>query len=101
MKRALAIAAVATLTSFGLAPAAQAGEVTGNGKPTPVDGHVAASICSFSGLDDVDEDEDPEDPTTDDFGRTQSWGQLPKDVKVFLTSVGANPGNSCKPGGEH
>ncbi len=97
MKRVLAIAAVMTLTSIGLAPAAQAGEITGNGKPTQMRGH-AASICAFSGLDDLDIDEET---GLDDFGRTQNWGQLPKDFKVFLTSVGANPGNSCKPGGEH
>ena len=29
-----------------------AGEVTGNDKPTPVNGGIASSICSFSGLQD-------------------------------------------------
>lgn len=92
MKRALAITAVATLMSIGIAPAAQAGEVTGNGKPTPVDRYVAASICAFSGQDDVDEEEDPNDPMTDDFGRTQNWGQIPKQYRE------GNPGMFCRPG---
>jgi hypothetical protein len=103
MKRVLAISAVAAIASFGLAPVAQAGEVTGNGKPTPIARPTvqAASICAYSGLDDVDEGEDPDDPTTDDFGRTQNWGQIPKEFRAVLTAEGANPGKSCKPGGEH
>jgi hypothetical protein len=47
------IATVAAILTVGLtAGAAFAGEVTGNGKPTPVRSHIAASICSFSGLED-------------------------------------------------
>lgn len=84
--------------AFGIAPAAHAGEVTGgqNPKPTPVASYTAASICAFSGLDDVDEDEDPNDPSTDDFGRTQNWGQLPKEAKVYVASIGESPRYSCK-----
>ncbi len=35
---------------------ASAGEITGNGSYTPVHNHLAASICSFSGLNDTPED---------------------------------------------
>ena len=91
MKRVLAVTAAATLMSIGLAPAAQAGEVTGNGKPTQMRGH-AASICGFSGLDDVDEGETP---ATDDFGRTQNLGQIVKTVptgfRSGITAAGCSP----------
>jgi hypothetical protein len=66
MRKVFAGAALAvTLLSGG--GTAFAGEVTGgpNPKPTPVKGHVASSICSFSGQND--------DPTG--VGRVQSWGQ--------------------------
>jgi hypothetical protein len=46
-----AILATAVVAAVG-ASAAFAGEVTGNGKPTPIRSHVAASICAFSGLED-------------------------------------------------
>lgn len=84
MKRALALGAVTGLLAFGVAPAAQAGEITGGKEPryTPhsrlYEGNAKsrASECAFSGLDDVDEGENPEDPETDDFGRTQNYGQI-------------------------
>ena len=89
MKRALALGAVTGLLAFGVAPAAQAGEVTGgkDPKPTPIsrdytgEHKPSPSECAFSGLDDVDEGEGeiPEgetEPTPDDFGRTQSYGQI-------------------------
>ncbi len=99
MKRLLAITAVATLMSIGIAPAAQAGEITGKGKPTPVNDYVAASICSFSGLDDVDELEDPNNPLTDDFGRTQNLGQIVKTVPSgFRAGINAS---GCNPHAEH
>lgn len=97
MKRALAIAAVSGMLAFGAAPAAHAGEVTGNGQPTPIkSGGTNASLCAFSGLDDVDEFEDPDDPATDDFGRTQNWGQIPKEMRAAITAEGFAPGNACK-----
>src|SRR3954453_4973318 len=76
----IACLAAATLVS---AHSAFAGEATGNlgrtGKTTPISNFVASSICSFSG-------QNPErflDPTDPDYepGRTQSWGQIPKDVR--------------------
>ena len=94
MKRALAIAAASGLLAFGLAPAAHAGEITGGKDPhrTPVKtGDTNASLCAFSGLDDVDEDENPDDPRTDDFGRTQNFGQIAR----FVKHMGGGPGRTC------
>ena len=52
MKKVLA-AVAASIAAVGVtAGAAFAGEVTGNGKLTPVNGGIAASICSFSGRED-------------------------------------------------
>lgn len=49
----------------------------------------ASSICSFSGLGDLE----------DDPGRTaahvQNWGQIPKVVRDELSTFGAHPGDSC------
>ena len=65
---------------------ASAGEVTGNGKSTPIRDHVANSECAYCGLDDEDDD---------GFGRTQNWGQIPKADRAYLTSIGFNPGQAC------
>lgn len=54
MKRSMmTCVATATLVLSG-AGAANAGEVNGNGEPTPIKDHRANSICSFSGLDTQD-----------------------------------------------
>jgi hypothetical protein len=81
-----------------------AGEVTGNGKPTPINQFRAGSICSFSGQND-----DPTgggDPFQD--GRTQNWGHVLDDAKQFIGDGdnGANelasmintegPGTNCR-----
>jgi hypothetical protein len=84
-KRLIVLAAATAFIGVGVAPAS-AGEMTGNGKSTPIRDHVANSICAFSGLDDEDDD---------GFGRTQSWGQIPKADREFLTSIGFNPGQAC------
>lgn len=67
MKRLLTIGAV-TAASLSLGGTALAGEITGNGQPTPINEYRAGSICSFSGLDDMDF-EAPVQP-----GTTQTWG---------------------------
>jgi hypothetical protein len=72
------------------APTAFAGETTGSGKPIVVH---AASECAFSGLDDIDEGEDPNDPATDDFGRTQNYGQIVREAG----SLGGLPKYGCNP----
>jgi hypothetical protein len=84
---------VAAVACFG-AGAAFAGESTGQpggGKVTPIADDIAASICSFSG-------QNPERFLTgDDFepGRTQSWGQIPKEVRDVIAQEGEHPGDAC------
>ena len=73
---------------------AGAGEITGNGKwiagspDAPLNGK---SECAFSGQ----QDEPGEEPFRGLIA--QSWGQIPKAVRDFLTSIGLNPGISCNP----
>ena len=76
---------VGTTAMVGLsASSAFAGELTGNGKSLhPLN---ANSICAYSGLDDADDDE---------FGKTQNWGQLPKEVRDVIGEFGAHPGEAC------
>jgi hypothetical protein len=62
-----------------------AGEITGNGKPTAAPDN-ANSECSFSGLD---------DPDDDGFVHTQNWGQLSQEARDFLASIGVTPGTAC------
>ena len=83
------------------ANAALAGEITGNGKSLKnPDGSLnGSSICAFSGQNDTYSG-DPDVADADGFFRTQSWGQYSKAFRNFLTSIGVNPGNSCKPNGE-
>jgi len=55
----------------------------------PDDAPHAASICSFSGLGDGE----------DDPGRTaahvQNWGQIPKALRDVYSTMGFHPGDSC------
>ena len=75
MRKAIAGAAVLAFSCGELGGGtAFAGERGGNGKPTPINEYRANSICSFSGLDDMDF-EAPVDP-----GVVQNWGSIPKDV---------------------
>ena len=78
-----AISAAVLLTGIG---AASAGEITGNGKLTPVNGYRAKSICSFSGQNDSP---DPNDPFE---GRVQSFGQIVK----LVGPIGGIPGTDCR-----
>ena len=80
MRKPLATAAFAAALIVAMGGAASAGEITGNGKPTPINGGRAGSICSFSGQND-----DPTgggDPFQD--GRVQNWGHVVADAKVFI-----------------
>lgn len=83
-KRTLGVAVcTAALLGAGTS-AAVAGEITGNGKSLqPLH---AKSWCAFSGLDDADDD---------GFDRTQNWGQIPKEFRDFLSSIGESPGVAC------
>lgn len=87
---AVALAGLSTSTAF-------AGEITGNGKPTPAT-LVAHSICVFSGQNDdpsaplsLDETIAPNGPG----GVSQSFGQ---DVKLGLDPHAFNPGDACRGG---
>jgi len=79
-----------------------AGEVTGNGKPTPINQYRAGSICSFSGQND-----DPNEPGLFNGGRVQSFGDIVQEAIVVLgdghgasslvpTITGEGPGVSCR-----
>jgi hypothetical protein len=70
--------------AFVTAMPSSAGEVTGNGDPTPVADHHASSICSFSGLED-----DPVAP-----GSVQSYGQIVRSLGGGPLPFG--PGISCR-----
>ena len=60
-----------------------AGEVTGNGDPTPVNGYIMNSICAFSGQNDGNP------PPGRTAAHVQNWGQITKEMRDFIT---ANPG---------
>lgn len=96
-KKSLArIRVTSTLLLAGIfamgANAAVAGEVDGKGNPIP-GGANGKSECSFSGQQD--------DPVMDAGffrgDRVQSWGQIPKMLRDFLTSIGSHPGAACNP----
>ena len=104
MRKPLVAAALAAAFLVATGGAASAGEITGNGKATPINGFQAGSICAFSGQND-----DPTgggDPFED--GRTQNWGHVLADAKVFIGDGdnGANelasminaegPGTNCR-----
>lgn len=93
MKKLLGVSLATGMLLVSAAGVASAGEVTGNGRTIEVHGR---SVCAFSGLDDVDAGEDPTDPTTDDFGRTQNMGQIVR----YVGSIGG-AGAMCRPGAEH
>jgi hypothetical protein len=80
MRKPLAAAVVAAALVVAMGGAASAGEITGNGEFTPINGFRAGSICSFSGQND-----DPTgggDPFQD--GQVQNWGKVVEDAKVFI-----------------
>jgi len=79
---AVAVAAVGAGSAF-------AGEVTGKGNPTPIAEYRAASICSFSGRNDA---HPPPGRTAE---HVQSWGQIPKEVRDVIATMGEHPGDAC------
>ena len=110
MTRRLFSAVCATVLILGLsAGAALGGEITGNGKLLHTDsgkwgtGLHARSVCAYSGQEDQQFFTDDSQtmrkpvPTKGDPGHAQSWGQIPKAVRGFLTSIGEAPGLSCNP----
>ena len=109
IRRFVAAACAAILIVALSAGAVFAGEVTGNGTLLHVDdstwgtGLHARSECAYSGQEDLqfftdDSDTTPlADPTRGDPAHAQSWGQIPKDLRDFLTTIGLNPGIACNP----
>ena len=85
---AVAVAAVGAVPAF-------AGEITGNDKGLKnEDGSLnGRSICALSGQNDTYSG-DPDVPDGDGFTRTQSWGQIPHEVRSELPEE-EQPGNSC------
>ena len=96
--RKLIAAATIVVAGVSVGGTAFAGEINGSrnhgnpdkGNETPVEGHIAASECSFSGLEDGSEGETPYAP-----GNVQNWGSIPKAVRD--TFGGFNPGMGCNP----
>jgi hypothetical protein len=104
VRRPILSAALAAALVVVMGGTAFAGEITGNGKLTPINGFRAGSICSFSGQND-----DPTgggDPFED--GRVQNWGHVLADAKQLIGDGdnGANelasmindegPGTNCR-----
>ncbi len=73
-----------------------AGERSGNGEATPIKDYTASSICSFSGLEDMDLDDDGDFDAPVDPGVVQNWGIIPKEIRDFLASIGEHPGDACR-----
>ncbi len=71
------------------ASAAFAGEITGNGKPTPINQYRAASICSFSGQNDGNP------PAGRTAAHVQNWGQLTQEARAANAAIGRHPGDAC------
>jgi hypothetical protein len=93
-------AAIVTVALTGLSGGtAFAGEVTGKGVPTPIRGGVAASECSFSGLEDWNsaEPQIPEDAISVTPGVTQTPHSVLIDGQVVYPPPGT-PGFACSPG---
>ena len=84
----LLVLALTVVLALGLMGPASAGEITGTGESTPIRSGVASSICAFSGLNDF------EDPVF--TGRTQNWGQIDKEFRDFLRTIGVLPGDLCR-----
>jgi hypothetical protein len=90
-KPLLAVAVCTAVLADASASAAFGGEVTGNGDPTAAPDN-ANSICAFSGQN------DGEPPAGRTAENVQSWGQLTKETRDFLTSIGSAPGDACRGG---
>lgn len=96
---AIAVGAAAALLSMA-GGSVLAGEITGNGTLKEVHGR---SSCAYSGQEDLQFFYDDGDtlrkatPTKGDPGHAQSWGQIDKATRDFLSSIGLNPGIACNP----
>ena len=105
-RRGTALCAAALLASVSVS-GVLAGEITGNGKVLKVEpskwgtGLHARSECAYSGQEDLQYLDEEGNPlpviTKGDPANAQSWGQIPKSDRDFLTSIGLNPGLACNP----
>lgn len=102
MRKTVVSAVLAAGLVVAMGGTAFAGEVNGNGEPTPIEGYRAGSICSFSGLND-----DPNEPGLFNGGRVQSFGDIVQEAIVVLgdghgasslvpTIREEGPGASCR-----
>jgi hypothetical protein len=96
-----AVAAVAALVLSLGASTVLAGEITGNGKVLKLEdggkwgtGLHARSFCAYSGQED---DQFADGGAKGDPAHAQSWGQIPKEFRDFLATIGAHPGQACNP----
>ena len=101
---------VGTIVGFG--GSAFAGEYTGNDTDTPIQTrHVANSACAFSGLDQPDDGDNPEDHG-DEPGDDENWAMTPAKGRVqspgqIVAAMGPDnpfapagtPGQACRGGG--
>ena len=106
MRKLIAAAAIVA-AGVSVGGTAFAGEINGSGphgnpakgNETPVAGHIASSICSFSGLEDGEEGEQPYGP-----GNTQGWGGIVSGTAKAEGGVSGSvdlihefgPGASCR-----
>ena len=97
MRRVLLGGALTAALVVGMSGPAFAGEVTGNGKPTPINSYRAGSICSFSGQN--DDSTGGGDPFQD--GRVQNWGKVVADAKTFLATDSKGISSLAKQGAVH
>jgi len=101
-RRLWAAALTATIVLSLGASTVFAGEITGNGKSLQMPyedskwgtGLHARSECAYSGQEDL---QFADGGSKGDPAHAQSWGQIPKDFRDFLTSIGVNPGVACNP----
>ncbi|MFT4745132.1 MAG: hypothetical protein ACI9OB_000049 [Nonlabens sp.] len=101
MRRMILTTLFAAMLVVATGATAFAGEVTGNGKVTPIKSHQASSICSFSGLNDNPADERPFEG-----GRVQSFGDIVQEMVQLIGDRGAStatgmiraegPGTACR-----
>jgi len=105
MRRLLVVVLLAMMVTAMSAGAAFAGEITGNGKVLKqADGTLhGRSECAYSGQEDLqflDENGVPlpeGEVVKGEPAHAQSWGQIPKDFRDFLSTIGAHPGQACNP----
>ncbi len=102
MRRALIGAGLAAVMAAAMSGNALAGEITSNGKLTPINSFQGGSICAFSGQND-----DPNEPGLFNNGRVQSFGDIVQEaIGVLGDGKGASslvpvitsegPGVSCR-----